>query len=78
MLGMMRGFAADDGAALHFQGHDLLRVVSSRPEARACAMRLAGGRVLQERLPITFLGEEPCPSLEAPLMSAELAPAVAA
>jgi dipeptidase E len=78
MLGMMRGFAADDGAALHFQGHDLLRAVSSRREARACSMRLAGGRVLQERLPVTFLGEQPCPPLEAPLMPARPAPAVAA
>jgi dipeptidase E len=78
MLGMMRGFAADDGAALHFQAQDLMRAVSSRPEARACSMRLAGGRVIQEPLPVTYLKEQPCPPLDAPLVSAQPAPAVAA
>ena len=79
MLGMLGGFAADDGAALHFQGPDLLRVVSSRPAARACGMRLAGGgKVLQEPLPVTYLGDQPCPALEAPVRPARPAPAVAA
>jgi peptidase E len=77
-MGMIRGFAADDGAALHFQGRDLLRAVSSRPGARACVMRLAGGRVLQERLAVTYLGEQPCPPLEAPMVAAPPLPAVAA
>ena len=32
---MREGYAAEDGAALHFEGRELLRVVSSRPKARA-------------------------------------------
>ena len=31
--GMRPGYAADDGAALHFRGEELHRVVSSRPHA---------------------------------------------
>ena len=33
--GMLDGYAAADGAALHFVGRDLERVVTSRPQARA-------------------------------------------
>src|SRR3954454_12879809 len=33
--GMTAGYAADDGAALHFKGTALHRVVTSRPKARA-------------------------------------------
>jgi peptidase E len=33
--GMRSGYAADDGAALHFEGRRLAEVVSSRPRARA-------------------------------------------
>jgi hypothetical protein len=35
LAGMRGGYAAEDGAALHFVGESLARVVSSRPQARA-------------------------------------------
>ena len=40
--GMCPGYAAEDGAALHFVGTDLHRVVASRPQARAYAVRPTG------------------------------------
>lgn len=67
--GMPRGFAADDGAALHFQRRDLLRAVTSRPEARAYSLRLEAGAAIEEELEATYLGEEPCPPLRAPLVT---------
>ena len=50
--GMTPGYAAEDGAALHFVGTDLHRVVSSRPKAKA--YRVEAGRV--EPLETQFLG----------------------
>jgi dipeptidase E len=41
--GMPPGYAADDGAALHFVGSELDRVVSSRPGARAYRVEAADG-----------------------------------
>ena len=41
--GMCPGYAAEDGAALHFVGERLARAVSSRPGARAYRMRWTGG-----------------------------------
>ncbi|HEX8075919.1 MAG TPA: peptidase E [Thermoleophilaceae bacterium] len=54
--GMCQGYAAEDGAALHFAGERLLRVVSSRPEARAHRMCVSGGRVVRRALASTYLG----------------------
>jgi dipeptidase E len=54
--GMVEGFGAEDGAALHFEGERLARVVSSRPGARAYRMRFAGGRVSRRPLPVEYLG----------------------
>ncbi len=79
--GMPRGFAADDGAALHFRRRDLLRAVTSKRGARAYSLRLAGGAVEEEHLEATFLGDEPCPPLRPPLVGVETRlapPAVAA
>jgi peptidase E len=79
--GMQRGFAADDGAALHFRRRDLLRAVTSRPSAGAYSLQLAGDEVSEQRLETTFLGDEPCPPLRPPLVGAEerlAPPAVAA
>jgi peptidase E len=56
LAGMQPGFAADDGAALHFVGTQLHRVVSSRPHARAYALRRAGERVVEEELRTEYLG----------------------
>jgi dipeptidase E len=50
------GYAADDGAALHFAGSTLAEVVSSRPEAGAYRVEKVDGRVVETRLPVRFLG----------------------
>ncbi|HEU0023038.1 MAG TPA: peptidase E [Thermoleophilaceae bacterium] len=55
--GMRPGYAAGDGAALHFVGERLLRAVSSRPGARAFRMRCVRGRVIKTRLRVTYLGD---------------------
>jgi dipeptidase E len=57
--GMVDGFAAEDGAALHFVGDRLARVISSRPEARAYRMRRAGDAVVSEALAVDYLGAAP-------------------
>ena len=55
--GMLPGYAAEDGAALHFEGDELARVVSSRRDARAHWMRFSGERVSRRPLRATYLGE---------------------
>ena len=56
--GMAPGFAAGDGAALHFVGTDLAEVVSSRPAAQAYYVRAGkSGEVLEDELPVRYLGE---------------------
>jgi dipeptidase E len=54
--GMPPGYAAEDGAALHFEGERLARVVSSRQGARAHSMRWTGKRVIRRPLAATYLG----------------------
>jgi dipeptidase E len=54
--GMGAGYAADDGAALHFAGSALAEVVSSRPDAGAYRVEQVDGRVVETRLPVRFLG----------------------
>lgn len=54
--GIQAGYAADDGAALHFCGENLIEVVSSRPEASAYRVELISERVVETRLPVRFLG----------------------
>lgn len=51
------GYAADDGAALHFAGEHLVEVVSSTPEASAYRVEVRHGEVVEEQLPVRFLGE---------------------
>jgi len=55
--GMRGGYAAEDGAALHFTGHELSRVVASRPEARGYRLDGSGQRVVEMRIATTFLGD---------------------
>jgi dipeptidase E len=55
--GMRSGYAAEDGAALHFAGTDLLRVVASRPEARAYRLDADGEGVVEMRLDTAYLGD---------------------
>ncbi len=50
------GYAADDGAALHFRGADLVEVVSSRNGASVFKVELAGGQVVETRLNARWLG----------------------
>ena len=54
--GMLDGYAAADGAALHFVGRDLERVVTSRPQARAYRVAWSRGRVVETELDACFLG----------------------
>jgi dipeptidase E len=50
------GYAADDGAALHFVGQELKGVVSSRENARAYSVRLVGSEVEEVELETDWLG----------------------
>jgi peptidase E len=55
--GMCAGYAAEDGAALHFVGERLAAVVTSRPNARAYRMRRTeSGRIERRALPARYLG----------------------
>ncbi len=56
--GMPDGYAAEDGAALHFSGDNLVEAVSSRPTARAFWVHRNGDgpRVEEDVLPTRFLG----------------------
>jgi hypothetical protein len=53
---MASGFAADDGAALHFRGAALVEAVSSRAKARAYRVFLRQREVVEEEVPTRFLG----------------------
>lgn len=50
------GYAADDGVALHFKGRDLHAAVSSRPEATAYHLDLAGSKVVEAPVETRYLG----------------------
>jgi peptidase E len=54
--GMTAGYAADDGAALHFVGHELHRVVTSKHSARAYRVAAVGTEVVETELPHDYLG----------------------
>jgi dipeptidase E len=55
--GMLGGYAAEDGAALHFVGEELHRVIASRPQARGYRLDVAGRRVVEMRIATTYLGD---------------------
>jgi dipeptidase E len=57
--GMCPGFAAEDCTALHFAGDQLLRVVASKPGARAFAMAISSDGLDVERraLDVFYLGD---------------------
>jgi peptidase E len=60
--GMPSGYAADDGAALHFVGRGLHRVVASREGVAGYALRRGPDGVIEERLEADYLGEaQPLP-----------------
>jgi peptidase E len=54
--GLPDGYAADDGAALHFVGDQLAEIVSSRAAARAYRVRKHGSEIVEEALTTRFLG----------------------
>lgn len=54
--GMRPGYAAEDAAALHFQGTELVEVVCSRPGAAAYWVEIEDNRVVETRLQGRFLG----------------------
>jgi peptidase E len=54
--GMQPGYAADDGAALHFHGAELVEVVTSRKTAAAYRLELVDGEVIETRLEARYLG----------------------
>jgi peptidase E len=54
--GMSAGYAADDGAALHFRGALLDAVVSSRPAARAFRVEPGVDGVVESALDVRYLG----------------------
>jgi dipeptidase E len=53
--GMPGGFAASDGAALHFVGDGLHRAVGSRPDAKAYRVEKVGGEVVEVPLEVVHL-----------------------
>jgi peptidase E len=52
---ILPGYAADDGAALHYREDRLERVICSRPQARAYAVGVRGDTVHEETLAYTYL-----------------------
>jgi peptidase E len=50
---MREGYASEDGVALHFEGRELLRAVSSRPDARAFRVSTDG----EHPLAVRYLGQ---------------------
>ncbi|HWM63666.1 MAG TPA: peptidase E [Solirubrobacterales bacterium] len=75
--GMRSGYAAEDGAALHFTGTELSRVVASRPRARGYRLDLVGDRVVEMRIATAYLGDPGATRYLAPLPDA-MSTAVAA
>ena len=53
-----KGYAADDGVAIHFINGAIARVVSSRPKARAYKIGLLKGKVVEEAIIPDYLGAE--------------------
>jgi dipeptidase E len=65
--GMCPGYAASDGAALHFVGPRMVAAVASRPNAQAWCVGDRGDRVVETSLPIRYLGESPAREEDADL-----------
>jgi dipeptidase E len=55
MEGLKPGFAADDGAALHFINGKLHRAVSSREQAKAYYVELKNEKIIESVLDLLFL-----------------------
>ncbi|WLR53970.1 peptidase E [Mesobacillus subterraneus] len=50
------GFAADDGTALHYIDKELVKAVSSRPEAKAYHVWMEDGKVQEKEMKTIYLG----------------------
>lgn len=50
------GYAADDGAALHFINDQLFQTVSSRPGAKAYRVMMGDHEISETPLPVNYLG----------------------
>jgi peptidase E len=59
--GMPAGYGTGDGAALHFVGDRLARVVTSRPHARAYHVAPVGTEVVENELATHHLGTPAAP-----------------
>lgn len=55
---MSNGFAADDGAAMHFIGTEPVKAVCSRPDAKVFRVERRDGRVLETALEMEFLARD--------------------
>jgi dipeptidase E len=70
--GMAPGYAAGDGAALHFVGSELTEAIASRPDARAYFVSAdAGGSVCERPLAPRYLGALPSQAPSEPGDAAE-------
>jgi dipeptidase E len=56
--GMRRGFAVDDGVALHFHDTRLAQVVSSRAERRAYRIEQVGDEIIEAALEVRYLSSD--------------------
>jgi hypothetical protein len=63
---MRSGYAAQDGAALHFVGTELKRVVASRPAVRGYRVDANGDEISEVGLATDFLGDSPARLPETP------------
>lgn len=54
--GLSGGYAADDGAALHFVNGKFREAISSHAEARAFSVRKEGDKIIETPLAVRFLG----------------------
>jgi dipeptidase E len=68
--GMPPAYAADDGAALHFVGDNVVQVVASRPGARAYRIECHHDRVVTTQLATRFLGDDGTVPLVSPSVAA--------
>mgnify|MGYP001256337321 CR=1 FL=1 len=50
------GFAADDGAAIVFEGTDYAETVTSRPDARSYRLVAVDGATVETALPVRYIG----------------------
>jgi len=56
--GLTPGYAADDGAAVHFHGSAFVEAVGSSPGAGAYRVDHVEGQVVETRLPVRWLGAD--------------------